>query len=234
MRTVTVVIALFLLTSLAVPVLAGDPSTIVTMGTGESTVFPDKAEIQFDLESDGKDSETASSLTAEKYGKVAASLKKLGFGKNDLVTVAFRVVNKYEQDPETKRNVHVGYTARHAIKLTVTDFSKIGSIVDTGLGAGATRLGRIAFSTTKPDEIRDAALENAVKSAHRKAEIMATTVGGNLGKLIKMETGRMGRGVQEDVLSAAPARSAPTTIIPDIIRVQVYVTATWEYLPPGE
>ncbi len=228
-------LAIFLVTTLFLFVTPTqgycETSILNTTGRGNASVYPDKAIIQFEIISKNALPLEAASETANIYDNVSRLLKQYGFDKEEIITIRFNVNDNWEQDPVTRQRKIVGYSAIHLIEIVVIDFSKIGVIVDAALTAGTTRVAKIKFSTTKLEDIQNIALEEAVKQAHRKAEIMAETVGGKLGKLIEMKLSGYDRDIPDTV--GKLSTPIPTTIIPNVVWARTSVTAKWEYLPQG-
>ena len=206
-----------------------DVSVLNTRATGEASVFPDLVKVQFEISSIGENPSVAATETARKYSSVADALAESGIGEDEIVSIRFRVSDRIEYDPETRKKEHVGYVASHIIQIELHDFSKIGPVVDDVIKAGAGKVAKIHFSSTKLEEIQNAALEQAVERVLAKAKIMARTAGGELGQLLELDSSRE-REVLVNLSSGGEPQSVPTTIIPDMIRARVVVTAKWEYL----
>ena len=211
-----------------VPALS-DVGVLNTRATGEASVFPDLVKIQFEISSKGEDPSISATETAQKYSSVADALAEGGIEEGEIVSIRFHVSERIEYDPETRKKEMVGYVASHIIQIELQDFTKIGPIVDAVIKAGADKVARIHFSSTKLEETQNTALEQAVERVLVKAEIMARTAGGKLGQLLELDSSRE-REVLADMAGGKP-QSVPTTIIPDMIRAHVTVKAKWEFLP---
>jgi uncharacterized protein YggE len=114
----------------------------------------------------------------------------------------------------------------------VRRIDQVGSILDTALGKGANQINSLDFFSSNSDSARHEALAQAVARARGDAEAMARAAGGTLGALVELGTADMGpRPVYRmQVLDAAVAR-APTPIEPGQQKVQVSVTARWQFIP---
>ena len=70
------------------------------------------------------------------------------------------------------------------------DVTKVASIIDTLVGAGANDIGSINFMVTQASKLLDDAREQAVADARRKAEIYAKAAGVTLGAPLSVSEGR--------------------------------------------
>jgi len=212
----------------------GDESVLSANASAEESVFPDLAQIDIEISSSGEDQLSAAAETAAKHDMIARSLERFGFDLEDIKTLRFQVGDRYVRDQTTGRQTRSGFNAVHRIRVATEKFEEIGKIVDASIAAGASKITDIHFSTKRTEELRNAALAKAAKRARVKAQIMAESVGGKLGRLLEMSVGRRERLQAFDTEGATgEAKSVPTVIIPTKIRVGVSVSSKWEYLPPG-
>jgi len=204
--------------------------TVVTSGHGEAMADPDIVDIRFEVASLEGLPLAAVASTAEKYKSVQAALERLGIRQGDIVTTSFRVREKKEQNQRTGDIVSLGHEAIHAVKITIKDFAKIGSVVDAAIRAGATRLSGLDFRTTAAEALSEEALKAAVNRALQAAALMATAAGGRLGALVEMNSEGYGAAdvTGEEMAVGVPA--VPIVIVPDKIIVRKRVSAKWEFV----
>ena len=70
------------------------------------------------------------------------------------------------------------------------DVTKVASVIDTLVGAGANDIGGIAFAVSQASKLLDDAREQAIADARRKAEIYAKAAGVTLGAPLEHFRGR--------------------------------------------
>ena len=66
------------------------------------------------------------------------------------------------------------------------DVTKVASVIDVLVGAGANEIGGINFIVSQPSKLLDEAREKAIADARRKAEIYAKAAGVTLGEPISI------------------------------------------------
>lgn len=161
--------------------------TISVSGMAEIEVVSNEAQIRFGIETLAKDSVTAEEQNSEKSNKVMAELENL-VGKENIETVSYNIYEDREWDYVTQKYTDNGYRATHVIKVTTTDLEEVGTIIQSGITAGATTLNGVTFGLTKEKEkeLRDQALENAVEVAYEKADSIANAANVKLGSVVSV------------------------------------------------
>jgi uncharacterized protein len=74
-----------------------------------------------------------------------------------------------------------GYRAGNRVTIRLRDVTKVASVMDTLVSAGANDIGGINFMVSQASKLLDDAREQAVADARRKAEIYAKAAGVTLG-----------------------------------------------------
>jgi uncharacterized protein YggE len=135
----------------------------------------------------------------------------------------------------------VEFLARNSVRATVRRTDDVGKVIDAALGAGATSIASVQFSSPTTDEARGSALSMAVAQAQRDANILAKASGGTLGRLLSMTSSGspvMAGGFAGDAYSfdreMAMSTAFPTMINARDLTVAVSVFGRWEFIPaPG-
>jgi uncharacterized protein YggE len=150
--------------------------------TGEATVSaaPDLAQIDGGVASDAKTAREASEANNAAMGKVLLALKGAGIEAKDIQT------SRLSLQPQGAPNrsgpsAIVGYRASNRVTIQLRDVTKVASVIDTLVGAGANDIGGITFMVSQASKLLDQAREQAVADARRKAEIYAKAAGVTLG-----------------------------------------------------
>src|SRR5882762_8850388 len=128
--------------SLAALLLAQAPSPspktgpeILTAGSGEATLPPQRAVLHIGMTSRASNAADASSRNANVLRSVLDTLRRAGFPRESLKTVDFGVGPNIDYEHANKVN---GYDATATIRLVVHDLTQIGRVIDLALTAGAT------------------------------------------------------------------------------------------------
>jgi uncharacterized protein len=206
---------------------------IEAVGDGEVRVAPDRATITLAVETKGAAAATVASQNARIQRQVLDTLRALGFGENQISTLNYNVGPNYEPTPTGRRQV--GYIARNAITVRLTDLERIGAVIDAALARGATQVQDVAFESSRADSARRVALAAASAEARADAEAVARAMGGSLGPLIDATTsGQYPYVVQMRAysrLAGGRGELAATQITPSAIEVTAVIGARWRFLP---
>jgi uncharacterized protein len=232
-RKVTLMIFTLLCCSIpAASLHAGEPGISVT---ASSTVLynPDTAEFSTTVESLDKDAAKAAARVAALWSSLQLALRQAGIPAADATSASYTVSPEWEWNAPKGGRVFKGYKARHVVKVVVRDPGKLGGAIDAVVGAGAGAVDGLGYSSSRFESLRMQALENAVKSARRDAEVMARSAGGRLGALLELEYGQpqpvfpMMRTVMADGLQAA---APPTDVQPGEQKLTVSVSSRWQFV----
>jgi uncharacterized protein len=205
---------------------------IFTSATGEAKVQPDRATIQFAVETRAPTAAKAGADNARRQRAVLDTLKKLGLTEGQVSTSGYSVAPEMRYDG--KQPQVVGYVARNVVQAEVRHIDQVGTLIDAALAAGANVVSSLRFYSSKTDEARRVALADAVAKARSDANAMAQAAGGTLGALVELSTAGSPRPMYEEVAfarAAANADAAPTPIDPGEQTITVFVSARWSFVP---
>jgi hypothetical protein len=208
------------------------PPQISTSATGEAKVQPDRATIQFAVETRAATAAKAGADNARRQQAVIDAIKKLGLADGQVSTSGYSVAPEMRYDG--KQPQVVGYVARNVIQADVRRIDQVGALIDAALGAGANVVSSLRFYSSKADEGRRVALADAVAKARSDADAMARAAGGTLGALVELSTAGSPRPMYEEVAfarTAANADTTPTPIDPGEQTITVFVSARWSFVP---
>ncbi|PYO88847.1 MAG: hypothetical protein DMD58_11210 [Gemmatimonadetes bacterium] len=206
-------------------------SEILTSGSGETTLSPQRAVLRIGIASRAATAAGASSHNARVTKAVLDTLVRAGFRRDSLQTIAFGVGPNYDYD---KGNKLIDYEATATIRVTVRDLSRIGRVIDQALAAGATDIGNVGYESDSLEIGRRQALAEALSKARDDARALAVAAGGSIGRMLEVSA----RDTYFPALDAfaasgfAEARQASAPIIsPRDVVVRVAVQARWEFIP---
>jgi uncharacterized protein YggE len=207
---------------------------VVTYGTGEIVLPPDRAIIQIAVTSDDSTAAKAAAQNADRFNRVVSALEALGFKRDSLVRISYTVGPNYDWQNASQIK---GYRARSVIRLTLGDLNRLAPMIDAALAAGATDIPGIAFESDSADAVRSKALERAVRQARADAVALAASTGTHLGDLLELSTGQdYGYGIRgfqtlQQAFDPADYSGVGTEFASREVVVQVRVAARWRLLP---
>lgn len=227
---VTASLAALLLAQAPAPSPKAGPE-ILTAGSGEATLPPQRAVLRIGMASRASNAAEASSRNAKILRSVLDTLRRAGFPRESLKTVDFGVGPNIDYE---RANKVTGYDATATIRLVVHDLTQVGRVIDLALTAGATYVSDVDFESDSLAIGRRRALAEALAKARNDADAIATAAGGSLGRLLDVSTvGGFGfaSGVRFSALTVTSTANRAPVFTPRDVVVQVSVQARWEFVP---
>ena len=220
-------------TLIAAPALAQTVPPAMISVTGEATVSvpPDLAQIDAGVTSEAKTAREASDANNAAMGKVLLALKGAGIEEKDYQT------SRLSLQPESAPNrpggpaTIVGYRASNRVTVRLHDVSKVASVIDMLVAAGANDIGGINFTVSQASKLLDDAREQAIADARRKAEIYAKAAGVTLGAPLSISEGGTPVPIPYRRTAAGMAPSAPVAQGEETL--QVTVSVSWAIKQAG-
>ena len=214
----------------ATPVLGQTPMSspqIVAIGTGEATVIPDRATVILAVETRGQTASAAASANARLQQSVIAAVVGKGVPGEQIRTSGYNVYPNERHSPEGQRTL-LGYIARNSIVVSLERIDQVGPVIDAALGAGANVVSNLQLHSSKYEEARRSALQEAVRKAKADAEALAAAAGGTLGTVLEVQSSD-GGGPRPMYEMAAMSRGVAqdTPILAGEQKVTVTVTTRW-------
>src|SRR5262249_14190036 len=150
--------------ALATPALAQPELSPAISVTGEGTVSvpPDLAQIDAGVTSDAKTAKEAAEINNATMSKVLAALKGTGIDEKDFQTSRLSLQPQYASSSVSSRPGQptlAGYRASNRVAIKVRDLTKVASIIDTLVTAGANEIGNVGFTVAQPSKLLDEARE---------------------------------------------------------------------------
>lgn len=159
------------------------PREISVTGTAEVRAMPDIAYVTLGVRTRSPQAEQAASKNAAAVAKVIKAIKPLKIAESDIETVQYTLQPIFEY-PSNQSPKLTGYEATNMVRVTVRSLSLVGSVIDTGVSAGANEVQNISFALEDEAKYRAAAITRAVQDGRAKAATMAAALGVRLGKLL--------------------------------------------------
>jgi uncharacterized protein len=211
---------------LVAPALAQTAAPGVISVTGEATVSvpPDLAQIDAGVTSEAKTAREASAANNAAMGKVLLALKGAGIDEKDYQTSRLSLQPQNAPNRAGGTATIVGYSASNRVTIQLHDVTKVASIIDTLVGAGANDIGGISFMVSTASKLLDEAREQAIADARRKAEIYAKAAGVALGAPVSISEEGSAGPMPFRKMAGMPAAAAPVAQGEESLSVTVNVS----------
>ena len=160
--------------------------TITVTGEGKITVVPDKATVRFGIASRHEDPEEARRQNAETSREAMNAVRELGVEERKLRLESLQLQPVREYNPETRRSEDKGFEAARVLVVELEDLDKLPDLIAQIVQKGANRLNGVHYGLKDQDSLRDQALGLAVTRARDKANLMVSTLGVELGDVLRI------------------------------------------------
>ncbi len=159
--------------------------TLSTTGTVEKLFSPDQVEIYLSVETLESTATVSQAKNATISEQVRTALRNAGVTNSQIETTNYGVMEEFEWEANWSKQVSKGFRTTNSIKITLTDLTKSGSVIDAGVTAGANRVSNIEFtlSKTAQENAKMLALKEAAEMAKSKAQSIASGLGVSLGEV---------------------------------------------------
>jgi uncharacterized protein YggE len=157
-------------------------------GSATLAAKPNQAQLDVGVVTNGATAQDASQKNASLSDTVQAALSKVLGSAGTLQTVSYYVTPRYSTTPN-QPSVIIGYTAGNTVRVTTTDLSQIGLLIDAANQAGANSVGGLSFGLQNPEPLVEQALTLATKQATAHAAAIAAGLGSKLGAVLSAQEG---------------------------------------------
>lgn len=211
------------------------PSQVVTTGTGEARLTPDRAIIVLGVQTRATTAAQASADNARRARAVLDTVRSLGFTQDQLSTMNYNVYPETRFDRETQRQIPTGYVVSNSVRVEVRQIDQVGRAIDAALAKGANQVSSLSFYASNTDDARHRALASAVAQARGDADAMARAAGGSVGMLLELSTYTQPvRPMQRDFAAMSRTLVAeappPTPIEVGEQTLTITVSARWQFV----
>lgn len=154
--------------------------TITVKGVGTASVKPDYITIRLEIVSGDKDYSKSVNNANKRIVTLQNALSKVGYAKEDLKTLSFRVSPSYEKKLAI-------YHCRYSLKLSFDlDTKRLAETINAIANSDADAQFTIMFTVKNPESVNEQILKSAAENARQKAEILCAAAGVNLGDLVSI------------------------------------------------
>jgi uncharacterized protein len=147
---------------------------------------PDTAILSIAVVTQNRNALSAQQDNAAKTDAVVRALKAAAGTGAEVKTSGYSLqpqrVYKENQPPTIS-----GYEARNTVTVTLSDLTKVGSVIDAAAQAGANDVSNISFTLRQDRQARDRALSEATREAVSKAQVIASALGGRVVRIVEVQ-----------------------------------------------
>lgn len=237
MRSRHIVLALAITGSLAgsppSTVAEDSPRSITVVGIGREQGAPDIARIGFGVEHTAPTAQAASQAAAKSATQLFEALRKQIGEDGKVQTGGYNLSPVYRQDTERppdrpRRPEIVGYLVSNQVDAETRRVDSVGSLIDTAVAAGATRIGEVSFALRDVGPVRNQALKAAGVDAAGQANAIAEALQVRVVRVIEATTESSSVPVPyRRATMAMAAESISTPIEPGEVTTEVRLRVTY-------
>jgi len=210
---------------------------VMASGLGEVTLQADRATVSITVRTIAEKPDRASSLNRSEAEAVTGALESLDI--DSLRSTGLRVGPNRQYTADGPKDA--GYFAERSLRVSTDDLSEVGEIIASAVGAGATEIDNVAYSSSKEASARRQALAKAVENARADAAAVAAAAGGRLGEVVLLSSGgvnvpRPMYRLQSSALEARGGRPNALAVElpePEDLTITANVEIHWVFEPGG-
>ena len=208
-------------------VAVAENATITVTGSASVTLKADYARISVGVSSKAATVEQAANENNAAIFAVIDALKEAGVAEEDIATSNYSVYAEYDYASFGGQKL-TGYNVTNQLTVIIRDMDHIGATLDKATAAGANNIYNIEFLSTKADEAQDEATVYAVQDAMRRAKLLASAAGLNLGGIKSISDTVASYGIVTRSYASKLDAVAGNSILPDDTSVSASVTIVFE------
>jgi uncharacterized protein YggE len=210
------------------------PRNITVVGVGRELGTPDLARISFAVEETAPTAQAASQAAAKSATQLIDALRKQLGDDGKVQSSGYNLTPVYRQDTERpaptgrRRPEIVGYSASNQIAVETRRVDGVGALIDTAAGAGAARIGDVAFTLRDSAPARNRALKSAGADAASQANAIAEALQVRVTRVIEATTeSSSGPILYRRTAMAMAADAVATPIEPGDVTTEVRLRVTY-------
>jgi hypothetical protein len=160
---------------------AETPRTISVSGEGTISVEPDQATVRFGVVTQADEPEAAREQNAAAASQAMNAIRDLGVAERKMRMETLRLQPRREYDQETRRYEERGFEAIRQVVVELDELELLPTLITRIVQQGANRLDGINYDVADRDAVRSEALAEAARGARSKAQLLAETLGVQVG-----------------------------------------------------
>lgn len=201
--------------------------TITVSASGSVDAAPDIARVQTGVVSEAETAGEALSANSAAMARMIKGLKEAGIEAKDIQTSSFRIEPRYTNHRDGRAPEINGYRVVNEVQLIVRAVGKLGGILDALVQIGANRMNGLSFEVSKAETLKDEARKIAIANARRRAELLATAAGAEVGDVVSISENVSHGGGPRPLAMARSAKAEMVPIEGGSETLEANVTVTW-------
>ena len=165
------------------------PPSISVDADGKVMATPDLARLTLEVETQAATAAAAGQENAKQANAVLAAVKPVLGPEDKLRTLGYRLLPVHSYKDKSSPPEIKGYRAVNQLEVKVLDVARLGTVIDTAMKNGATRVNGPYWSHSRLEELQRQAAVNALERARRLAEALAQAAGLKIKGVDKISTG---------------------------------------------
>ena len=200
-------------------------------GSAFATVKPDIARISLSVVERNHSLNVAQQAVAKVTARVLKLLDDLGIDRRQIDSTAATVQPNYRWNRQTEEQELVGYIAARRIEVEIRDLDVLGKVIEGSVNVGVNQVSQPMLDSTERRKVYREALALAAADALKNAGVLADSLGGTLGPVIRIDAGGNRPQPQPMLRTQSAAmsmsESAPETYNAGDIRFDATVSAVF-------
>jgi uncharacterized protein len=165
------------------------PPSISVDADGKVMATPDLARLTLEVETQSATAAAAGQENAKQAGGVISAVKQVLGPEDKLRTLGYRLMPVHSSKDKSSPPEIKGYRAVNQLEVKILDVARLGTVIDTAMKNGATRVNGPYWSHSRLEELQRQAAVNALERARRLAEALAQAAGLKIKGVDKISTG---------------------------------------------
>jgi uncharacterized protein YggE len=222
-----------LMIALVIAGLSGSPAlgaetksrpSISVDAEGKVLATPDLARLSLEVETQAATAAAAAQENAQRAERLLAAVKKVLGPEDKVRTLGYRLTPVYSSRDKSSPPKIKAYRAVNRLEVKVLDVARLGTVIDTALKNGASRVNGPFWGHSRIEELQRQAAVNALERARRLAEALAQAARVKIKGVDKISTGIRffsPRLAGEPFLAARAAGPTPIEVGEEEIRAHI-------------
>ncbi|WP_440904340.1 SIMPL domain-containing protein [Catenovulum sp. SX2] len=174
---------------------------------------PDKLSLKVYVEEKNNSVSQAKRIVDLNTDKILKRWINLGIKNSQVSSFDLSIQPVYEYDKDTRKQIQDGFVVSRTLSVEIKNWDTFDQLIDSALALGATRVGNVQADVSNHQNLYNQALAAAVEQARFKAQILAESAGGKLGRAMQIteQGGYRPYAVAEMKLMRSDSASQPGT-----------------------
>jgi hypothetical protein len=218
--------ALILVVALSACGTAPQTRSLSVSGTGTVSLAPDIAYVNIGVHTEDADISQAVSSNNTLAQAVVTALQNSGVDAKDIQTSNFSVYTTQNYDKLTGQSTGSAFAVDNTVYITVRDLSKLASLLDTAIQAGANNINSVSFDLSDKTAGMQEARAKALTDAGSLATELAQGAGLSLGAIQDLSYSESGPAYYAYGMGGGGASAPSASVAAPINPGQIQLTAT--------